>query len=164
MRGFSPCNASGEGRGGRGGGRFSGIVPGGLGPPVPPVPPVPPRRPTVSQTIQRYNSCSDNTPPSNPPKSPLILFIQPTPPCDPPPPTSALDTGSGDIVFVSHSRVKARWVCSATVFNKSEHIYGTKSSARSSFTAIFRSEWRRVINYPKTSPWKNIFSRVTHNK
>lgn len=78
--------------------------------------------------------------PVNPPKSPLILFIQPTPPCDPPPPTSTLDTGSGDMVFVSHSRVKTRWVCSATVFNKSEHIYGTKSSARSSFTAIFRSE------------------------
>lgn len=97
-------------------------------------------------------------PPVNPPKSPLILFIQPTPPCDPPPPASTLDTGSGDTVFVSHSRVKTRWVCSATVFNKSEHIYGTKSSARSPFTAIFRSEQRRVINYPKKE--KSIFSVI----
>lgn len=82
---------------GMGEGPFSGIVwltardgdcPRGLGPPAPP------RRPTVTQTMQCYNCGSDLTP--TPFKSRPHPIYSANPSWPPPPPSTDLDTGSGD--------------------------------------------------------------------
>lgn len=103
--------------------------PRGLGPPAPP------RRPTIAQTMQCYNCGSDPTP--TPFRSRPHPIYSTNPSGTAPPPSTDLDTGSGDTLSFHSIPFQTRWLCSATASNKSEHIYDAKRSGTLSFAALF---------------------------